>query len=80
MTDNYLSDYFVAYGDYCVASSYDVASFCRRYIGVVLHTIPPEQEVELAMTDEFKEMHSYPSKDSIKRINGVWVIKWNEVE
>ena len=72
-----LSGYFGADGDYCVNATAKYAEFCAHYLNFTMTTISQEREIQLAGTEEFAEMGKFPDKESIRQIDGVWVIKIN---
>lgn len=72
-----LSGYFGAEGEYVVNSTNKIAEFCAHYLNVTLQTISSDRETELTTTEEFMQMEKFPHRESIKQINGVWVIKLN---
>lgn len=50
-------------------------NFIHYYLGINLNMVSLEQYDEIIVTDEFKDMKTFPSKDCIKVIDGVMVIK-----
>ncbi len=69
--------YFGSYGIVCAYDSEKFAQFFRHYLGIPVETIGEERELEIADTEEFKEMGSFPSKSSMKWFDDVIVIKIN---
>lgn len=85
-TDNYphtditaqdLSGYFGVSGELCVNSTAKYAEFMSHYLNVTITCVSEEAEQRLVSTNEFEAMNNYPSEDSIRIIDGVWVIRIN---
>lgn len=53
-------------------------SFFRDYLGIRLNAAPAEKNLELAETDEFKEMPCYPSAGFAREIDGYLVVKLSD--
>ena len=51
-------------------------AFMEHYLNVSLNVITEEETiVEIYNSEEYKEMDSFPAKDSIKIVNGIMYIK-----
>ena len=77
ITYNTLKGYFVPTGNLCVESSGKFVTFFNHYMGISVNSPDSETELELLNTPEYNEMEKFPKEGSIRRINGVWVIKIN---
>ena len=77
ITYNTLKGYFVPTGNLCVESSGKFITFFNHYMGISVNSPDSETELELLNTPEYNEMEKFPKEGSIRRINGVWVIKIN---
>lgn len=77
VTTEYLSGYFGVEGELCVNSTAKYAEFMAHYLGVEITTIPEEEEIEMTTREEFINMPNFPEKESIKKIDDVWVIRIN---
>lgn len=58
----------------------DISDFCKYYHGYDLQLVEMERLEELAETDEFMAMPTYPQEGSMQYINGVLVIKLANAE
>ncbi len=77
ITKEDLSGYFGIDGELCVNATEKYAEFMKHFLGITIVPATNEEEQAIVASDEFKNMENYPSKDSIKCINGVWVIRIN---
>lgn len=77
ITKDDLSGYFGVDGDYCVNATGKYSEFMKHFMGITIVPATNEEEQAIVSSDEFKNMDNYPSKDSIKCINGVWVVRIN---
>lgn len=78
ITAETLVGFFGVDGDYCANSTEKYAEFMKHYLGVTIHTIDYAKELEIAASEEYADMKPFPSAESIKRIDGVWVIRLND--
>lgn len=76
-TSLYLKGYYGVEGTITISSVDDFASFLFHYLNVTIIPATYEEEVEAAMTEEFREMGTFPAENSIRLIGDVWVIKLN---
>lgn len=53
-------------------------NFIRTFLGYKLADLSSSEKNEIMESAEYKAMDAYPSKESVKRINGVWVVKMCE--
>ncbi len=53
-------------------------NFIRTFLGYKLADLSGDEKNEIMESGEYKAMSVYPSKGSVKRINGVWVVKMCE--
>ena len=67
--------FFGAMGDYCVQSPEKYAEFLKHYLNVTIVVPSEEEQAILTATDEFDSMPFFPEEESVKQIQGVWVIK-----
>lgn len=58
----------------------DISDFCKYYHGYDLQLVEMERLAELAETEEFKEMATYPQEGSMQYIDGILVIKLASAE
>lgn len=58
----------------------DISDFCKYYHGYDLQLVEMERLADLAATDEFMEMPTYPKDGSMQYIDGVLVIKLANAE
>jgi len=72
-----LSGYFGVSGELCVNSTEKYAEFMSHYLNVTITPAGSENEESIVSKEEFKEMSNFPSADSIKCIDGIWVIRIN---
>ncbi len=77
ITTSDLSGYFGADGDYFLNSTSKFATFMSHYLNVTITTISYEEESKIIESKEFREMENFPSENSIKKIDDVWVVKLN---
>lgn len=59
-------------------SNYEL--FMKHYLGATLNILPPEAMAEMYYSPEYREMESFPAKDSIRIIDGVMYIKTENKE
>lgn len=78
ITGETLVGFFGVDGDYCTNSSEKFAEFIKHYIGVTLNTVDFDRQLELVSCDEYNELKPFPAADSIKQIDGVWVVRLND--
>lgn len=58
--------------------NYNTSIFCRVFTGLIFET-PKDAEIEkIKNSDEYMEMKIFPSRDAVKAINGVVVVKMDE--
>lgn len=55
-----------------------IAKYMRVYLHFPVEEATEEQITRLEETEQYKEMPVYPAKDSVKIIDGVMVVKFNE--
>ena len=72
---NYLDDMVGTEPHTFVKRANDIADFCKYYHGYDLQIVEMERLPELAATEEFQEMSTYPQEGSMQYIDGVLVIK-----
>lgn len=77
ITKEDLSGYFGIDGELCVNATEKYSEFMKHFLGITIVPAGDEAEQAIVASDEFKNMENYPSKDSIKCINGVWVVRIN---
>lgn len=77
ITKNVLNGYFGVDGELCVNSTAKYAEFMSHYLNVTVTTADAATEEAIAASEEFKEMENFPSSESIRKIDGVWVIRIN---
>ena len=54
--------------------------FMQHYLGATLNILPPESMAEMYYSPEYREMKSFPDKDSIRIINVIMYIKTENKE
>lgn len=69
-----VKDYMGATGDYVVTGN-TLTPFCEHYLGVTINLL--DNGEYLFFSDEFQDMPYFPSKGCVKKIDGVWVVKFN---
>lgn len=57
-----------------------IVSILKNDLGMVLDGVSGEQKEELMQSDEVKEMGNWPAKDSVRMVDGVMVMKLEEME
>ena len=77
ITEKVTRGYHETSGDYCIESSEKYAEFMKHYLNVTIQSADFDTQLEIADTDEFREMEYFPYAGSIKKIHGVWVVKLN---
>lgn len=77
ITSKDLVGYFGSSGTMCISDTAKFAEFSKHYLNVTIETIPLEEELKLAATEEFAAMPKFPAEGSVQFIDGVLVIKWN---
>ncbi len=77
ITKKDLSGYFGVDGDYCVNATEKYAEFMKHFLGITIVPAGYEAEQAIISGDDFYEMENFPSDDSIKLIDGIWVIRIN---
>ncbi len=77
MTRADLAGFFGADGSVYAAASNECAAVMKHYLNVTIVTVSHEEEVELALTEEFAQMPNFPAEGSIGFIGDVLVIKIN---
>ncbi len=77
ITKEDLSGYFGIDGELCVNATEKYAEFMKHFLGVTIVPAGNDAEQAIVAGDEFKAMDNFPFEDSIKCINGVWVVRIN---
>lgn len=77
ITKDDLSGYFGVDGELCVNSTGKYAEFMKHYLNVTITVADADRELELAETDAFAKMSNFPAKDSIRCVDGVWIVRIN---
>lgn len=77
VTNEVLEGHYASEGDYTVNSTEKFAAFYSHYMNVTIQTIDYSEELKLIETKEYKNMPTYPHKDSIAFIGDVLVVKLN---
>lgn len=74
-TEDILAGFVGVNDDYFTMETHYFATFYSHYMNVTI--VPAESyiEEELVNSNEFMEMEPFPSKECIRKIDGVWVIK-----
>ena len=67
--------FFGAMGDFSTNSAEKYAEFMKHYLNVTISVPTPEEQTEVAETLEFLYMPYFPEANSIKQINGIWIVK-----
>ena len=77
ITEKVTRGYHETSGNYCIESSEKYAEFMKHYLNVTILPADFDTQLEIADTNEFREMEYFPYAGSIKKIHGVWVVKLN---
>lgn len=77
ITTTDLVGYIGTEGEFCYHCTSYFATFVSHYLNVTIDTVSNEEEIQLTQTEEYMDMERFPSKESIKQIGDVWVIKLN---
>lgn len=77
ITEKITRGYHETEGDYCIESSEKYAEFMKHYLNVSIVPADFEKQLEVADTEEFRNMDYFPYDGCIEKINGVWVVKLN---
>lgn len=67
-------------GDSLLYTGANYQTFIRNYLGATLNILPPEAMEEMYYNEVYREMESFPGKDSIKIIDGIMYIKTENQE
>ncbi len=67
-------------GEYLLYTGNNYELFIQHYLGASLNILPPESMAEMYYSPEYREMESFPAKDSIRIINGIMYIKTENKE
>jgi hypothetical protein len=67
-------------GEYLLYTGNNYELFMQHYLGATLNILPPESMAEMYYSPEYREMKSFPDKDSIRIINGIMYIKTENKE
>lgn len=72
-----LSGYFDPNGEYVVSDAGKLRDFCYHYLNFTIVPATYEEHGIIANSQEYLDMPKFPDKDSVKKIEGIWVIKLN---
>lgn len=78
-TARYVFPYYEgAWEDWSICSLGDFQSFVSHYLGLYLYTAS-QDEIDniIENSGEYKNMPCFPEADSIKKIDNIWIIKFN---
>ena len=67
--------FFGAMGDYNVNSAEKYGEFMKHYLNVTINVPTEEEQAAVTATQEFLQMPFFPEKDSIRQIQGIWIVK-----
>ena len=67
--------FFGAMGDFSTNSAEKYAEFMKHYLNVTICVPTEKEQAEVAETLEFLYMPYFPDANSIKKINGIWIVK-----
>ncbi len=67
-------------GDVLLYTGNNYELFMKHYLGATLNILPPEAMAEMYYSDAYREMKSFPHKDSIRIIDGILYIKTENIE
>ena len=63
-------------GDILIYKGEQYQAFMEHYLNVSLNVITDEEQiVKIYNSDEYREMNSFPAKDSIRVVNGILYVK-----
>lgn len=54
--------------------------YFRKYHGLSLYMVGEEDALKICNSDEFRDMSIFPSKDSVKMVNGILTVKLSDFE
>lgn len=66
-------------GDYLLYTSANYASFMKHYMGVELNPVSDEEMLQIYDSKEYRELQSFPDKNSMKVVDGVLYVKTENV-
>lgn len=72
-----LSGYFDPNGEYVVSDAGKLSDFCYHYLNFTIVPATYEEHGVIANSEEYLNMPKFPDRESIKKIDNVWVIKLN---
>ena len=72
-----LSGYFDPNGEYVVSDAGKLRDFCYHYLNFTIVPATYEEHGIIANSKEYADMPKFPDKDSVREIDGIWVIKLN---
>lgn len=67
-------------GDYLLYTGNNYELFLEHYIGASLNILPPDSMEEMYYSPLYREMESFPGKDSIRIMDGIMYIKTENQE
>ncbi|MBP3352778.1 MAG: glucosyltransferase domain-containing protein [Lachnospiraceae bacterium] len=67
-------------GEFLLYTGNNYELFMKHYLGATLNILPSESMAEMYYSPEYREMESFPAKDSIRIINGIMYIKTENKE
>lgn len=77
ITYKVLKGYFGPNENILTESADKYQTFFAHYLNVTIEIASWKEAQDILATQEFNEMGRFPDEDSIKKINGIWVIKTN---
>lgn len=66
-------------GDSLLYTGENYRAFMQHFLGATLNILPPEAMKEMYYSDEYKDMDSFPGKNSVRIIEGILYIKTENV-
>ena len=67
-------------GDMLLYTGNNYELFIQHYLGATLNILPAESMEQMYYSQEYREMESFPGKDSIKIMDGIMYIKTENKE
>ena len=67
--------FFGSMGDYCAESPEKYAEFLKHYLDITIEVPSQEEQAGVTSSETFVQMPYFPEADSVRLINGIWVIK-----
>ncbi len=67
-------------GDYLLYTGTNYQAFFKHYLGITINLVSGEEMLRIYDSAEYQAMGSFPAEDSVKVVDGILYIKWENSE